>query len=328
MPPESNVPAAVSDLQAWSRDGKVFLGWTVPTRNVEGQKLGDLLGFKVFRQDRFLEASCPECRANFLPVAEIDIDYPRGARIEGGRVLWQDATVKPRSEYTYFVLGYNFYKTPSPESNRAKIFWDDPPSAPEGVKTRSENQALEIAWKSIPAGREEPPVTGFNLYRRTEGERFGFFPLNPEPLKEKRFLDGGLQNGKKYFYEVRAVRNFHGTLIEGPASAVAEGIPEKQTPPSPPRGLVAVFQEGGVALRWDENPEPDVAGYDVYRRSAGEETFRKINFSLVKQPYYLDAAADPQKSYTYRLKAVDSPFPHRESDFSQDAEVSPIPMKP
>jgi predicted small lipoprotein YifL len=328
LPPESNVPAAVSDLQAWSREGAVFLGWTVPLRNVEGSKFEELLGFRVFRLDRSLDSSCPECPANFRPVAEIDIDYPRGARIDGGRVLWQDPAVKPRNEYTYFVLAYNFYNAPSPQSKWVKIFWDEPPSAPEGVKTRSESQALEITWRFAPARGEEPSVTGFNLYRRTEGEQFGFFPLNPEPVKERRFVDGGLQNGKKYFYEVRAVRNFQGTLIEGSASGVAEGIPEKQIPPSPPRGLVAVFQEGGVALRWDENPEPDVAGYDVYRRAAEEETFRKINPALVKMTYYLDTTADPQKSYTYRLRAVDSPFPHRESEFSPDAEVSPLPVKP
>ena len=328
LPPESNIPAAVSDLHAWSREGALFLGWTIPTRSVEGAKFRDLLGFRVFRLDRSLDASCPECPANFKAVAEIDIDYPRGAQIEGGKVLWQDATIKPRNEYTYFVLSYNFYKVPSRESNRVKIFWDEPPSAPDAVRVRSDSQALEITWRSAPAGKEEPSVAGFNLYRRAEGERFVFFPLNPEPVKGTRFVDGGLQNGKKYFYEVRAVRNLQGTLIEGPASGVAEGIPEKQIPPSPPRGLVAVFQEGGVALRWDENPEPDVAGYDVYRRAAEEETFRKINPAVVKQPYYLDATADPQKSYTYRLRAVDSPFPHRESEFSQDADVSPLAVKP
>jgi fibronectin type 3 domain-containing protein len=152
--------------------------------------------------------------------------------------------------------------------------------------------------------------------------------LNPEPVKETRFVDGGLQNGKKYYYEVRAVRTFQGTLIEGPASGVAEGIPEKQIPPSPPSGLLAVFEEGGVALRWDKNPEPDVTGYNIYRRAAGEETFRKINPAPIKELYFLDASADPKTSYTYRLKAVDfSPIP-KESDFSQDSDVSPLPVKP
>jgi len=288
----------------------------------------DLLGFRVFRLDRSLDSSCPECPANFRSVAEIDIDFTRGARIEGGKVLWQDTAVKPRTEYTYFVLAYNSYRAPSPESNRVKVFWDEPPSAPEGVQIRSESQALEITWSFAPSQEDKGAGVGFNLYRRAEGERFGFVPLNPEPLREKRFVDGGLQNGEKYYYEVRAVRNFRGTLIESPASAVVEGIPEKQIPPSPPRGLVAVFQEGGVALRWDENPEPDVAGYNIYRRAAGEETFRKINPALIKELYFLDASADPKTSYTYRLKAVDSSRIPKESDFSQDADVSPLPVKP
>ena len=129
-------------------------------------------------------------------------------------------------------------------------------------------------------------------------------------------------------YEVRAVRNFQGTLIESPASAVVEGIPDKRVPPSPPRGLVAAFQEGGVALRWDENREPDIAGYEIYRRAEGEDIFSKVNPGLVREPHFLDPSADPKKSYTYRLKAVDSSPTPKESDFSQDADVSPLPAKP
>jgi hypothetical protein len=152
--------------------------------------------------------------------------------------------------------------------------------------------------------------------------------LNPEPIQGTRFLDGGLQNGRKYSYEVRAVRRFRGTLIEGPASAMVEGVPGKRLPPSPPRGLFAVPHEGGVALRWNENPEPDIAGYDIYRRAEGEETFRKVNAGLIREPHFLDPSADPGKSYTYRLKAVDSSAVPKESDFSPDAEVSPLSTKP
>ncbi len=325
LPPESKVPAPVSDLRAWPKEGSVFLGWTVPTRHTDESALQDLLGFVVFRLVRPLSTPpCQECPQNFEAVAEIDMDYPRGARIEGGRVLWQDARIKPQNEYTYFVMAYDSYKSPSPESNRVRVAWDEPPPPPEEVKVRSDNGALEISWRFSPPKEKEWPAVSFNIYRRPEGGGFGFFPINPEPIRETRTIDGGLQNGTKYFYEVRSVRNFQGTLIEGPASAVADGIPAKTTPPTPPRGLVAAFQEDGVALRWDENPEPDVAGYDVYRRAEGEESFRKINSALVKGSYFLDRTADRQKAYTYRLKAVDSSLSPNESDFSQDAEVSPI----
>ena len=328
LAPESTNPAPVSDLRAWPREGAILLGWSVPTKNTDGSKLEDLLGFKVFRQSRPLDLPhCPDCSLDFKVVAEIDVDYPRGARVEGGRVLWQDPSVRPQWEYTYFVLAYNFYKSSSPESNRAKVFWDEAPPAPGEVRIKSEDRALEITWKfSSPPGKELAESLGFNLYRRMEGERFGLFPLNPQPLKELRFVDGGLENGRRYDYEVRAVRNFQGTLIEGPASAIARGIPEKQSPASPPTGLFAVFQEKGVALRWNENPEPDIAGYDIYRREEGEKIFRKINTQLIKEPYFLDPTANPQESYAYRLRAVDSSG--KESDFSQEAEVSPEPPAP
>ncbi len=325
--PGSTFPAPISDLRAWPREGVIFLGWTAPTQNTDGTRLEDLLGFRVYRQGRPIPSSpCSDCPLDFQVVAEIDVEYPRGARVEGGRVLWQDTSLQPQREYTYFVLAYNYDKSPSPESNRVKVFWDDPPPGPGEVRIKSENRALEITWKFSAPGKEWAGSVGFNLYRRMEAGRFGFFPLTPEPVKETRFMDGGLENGNRYYYEVRAVRNFRGTLIEGPASAVAEGVPEKQAVPLPPTGPVAVFQEGGVALRWNENPEPDIAGYDIYRQEEGEKTLQKINPQLIRGLYFLDTTANLKKSYLYRLKASDSSG--KESEYSQDAEVRPEPPAP
>jgi len=317
----------ISDLRAWPREGVVLLGWSVPSQNTDGTKLDDLLGFKVFRQSRPITTSpCSECPLDFQAVAEIDVEYPRGARIEEGRVLWPDTSIQPRHEYTYFVLSYNYYKSSSAESNRVKVLWDETPPAPGRVRIESQDRALEIAWKFSAPGKEWAESVGFNLYRHMEGERFGLFPLNSQPIKENRYLDGGLVNGQRYYYEVRGVRNFMGTLIEGPASSEEKGVPEKQIPPSPPTGLVVVFQEGGVALRWNENPEADIAGYDIYRQEEGEATFRKITSRLIKEPYFLDTTANPQKSYIYCLKAVDSSG--KESEFSQNAEIRPEPPVP
>jgi hypothetical protein len=166
-------------------------------------------------------------------------------------------------------------------------------------------------------------MAGFHLYRRGEGERFGFLPLNPEPLQENEFLDGNLANGKKYIYSVRAVRNFHGSFIEGPGSGEESGIPEKKTPPLPPTGLLAGRVSQGVELRWNRSPEPDIAGYDVYRRAEGEESFTRINPRPVTEPYFLDPTADPRKAYHYRLKAVDSSPGKMESEFSMEVESRP-----
>jgi len=324
--PYSEIPAPVSDLQAWLRDGKVFLQWKIPTKNMDGSRLTDLSGFKVFRQARPLgSAPCERCSLAFEPVAEIDKDFPKAGRVEKGMVFWQETAVRPQNEYTYFVQVYNRYRSPSPESNRVKILWDDPPAAPGKVHLRKEDRALEITWEPVSLlvdGREMVDFRGFNIYRRSEGEIFTLSPLNAEPIPDRRYWDGQVELGKQYSYEVRTVRNLHGTLIEGPSSEVVRGVPQKLIPPSVPTGLVAVWQQEGVALRWDINPEPDVAGYNLYRREKEGKEFLKMNPRLITENYFLDGSADLQQSYIYRLQAVDSSPSRNESDFSREAEIS------
>lgn len=41
-------------------------------------------------------------------------------------------------------------------------------------------------------------------------------------------------------------------------------ITGKDNPPSTPTGLIAEKRTGGVLLSWNENPEPDIAGYNIY----------------------------------------------------------------
>jgi len=327
--PESLVPAAVSDLRAWVREGTVTLQWTAPKRTAQGLRLEDLRGFRVFRRALPIASwDCPTCPLDFKPVARIDLDSPKEARIEEGRVIWEDSSLQAETEYTYFVVGYNSDRLPGPESNQVTLFWDIPPPAPSQLRIRSENMALALSWDFSPRLSDGRVIAGpfsFNLYRQEGGEPFRVFPLNPEPIWETRFLDSGLENGKAYTYQVRAVRDFRGTRIEGPPSIVATGSPQKKTPPSPPTGIEVTMQKQGVELRWEENPEPDILGYDVYRRQEGETEFIKMNPQPVTAPFYLDDSVSPGKSYVYRLRAVDSSPSRNESEFSKEIEVVPEP---
>ncbi len=306
--------------------------WTIPSRNIDGSRVTDLLGFKVFRQIRPLDSGPGEpCSLAFEAVAAIHWDFPQGVRPEKGTVFWQEKALVPQREYTYFVQAYNRYRSLSPESNRVRILWENPPAAPGKVHLRKEDRALEITWEaaSLSAdGREMGDFEGFNIYRRSEGELFPFAPLNADRIPGNKFWDGQVELGKPYFYVVRAVRNFRGTLIEGPSSPVVQGVPEKLIPPAVPTGLVAVWEKEGVVLRWDKNPEPDIAGYNLYRREKEKKEFVLLNSGLITEPYFLDASANLQHSYIYRLQAVDSSPSKNESDFSREEEVSPPPATP
>ena len=329
--PESSVPEAVTDLRAWVKEEEVYVSWSFPSRNQDGSRLDDLQGFRILRQTQPLSpASCPECPLKFEKVGEFDLKFPKEGRVEGRRVWWQDPSLKPRNEYTYVVVAYNRYQTSGLESNRVKVSFHQPPGAVANVKVKSEDRLLEISWDFAPHlknGENMNDPAGFNIYRKSEGGNFGFFPVNPAPLLQSPYRDGGLENGKRYEYVVRALRNFKGTPIEGPPSLVMAGMPEKILPPSQPTGLIGVIRrEGdkkGVELRWNRNPEPDVAGYDLYRQEKETDTPIKVNPQIITETYFFDATADPLKSHLYRLKARDNSPRRNESGFSQEAEVNP-----
>jgi len=329
--PESSAPEAVNDLRSWVKEEGVYLSWSFPSRNKDGTRLDDLRGFRVLRQARPLgPSSCPECPLKFEVVSHIDLQFPREARIEGRRAWWQDSSLKPQNEYTYVVVGYNRHQTAGAESNRVKISFAQPPAAVGIVKITPDNRLLEISWDFGPrlkSGEIMDDPGGFNVYRRSEGGDFGFLPVNPEPISRSPYRDLRLENGKRYEYNVRALRNFRGTLIEGPGSAIEAGIPEKTIPPSQPTGLIGVVRreadKKGVELRWNRNPESDVAGYDLYRQEKGTESLSKLNPQVIADPYFFDVTADPGKTYLYRLKAIDNSPRRNQSDFSQEEEITP-----
>ncbi len=306
----------------------MFLKWTIPKRNVQGTKLTDLLGFQIFRQARSLESTPSACPAQFALVAEIDLDFPRSARLQGDVLIWQDETIKPNQEYIYFVVAYNIFKRPSPESNHVRVSWGNLLSPPERLHLRPDHRALEISWETpthLWSAQEQTEFLGMNIYRRLEGEPYGFAPLNAEPLKGNSYWDGQVALGQRYFYEVRAVRNFRGTLLEGVGSPEVSGLARTILPPAAPTGLIGVFQKEGIALRWDAHPEPHIAGFDLYRRAEDEGEFKKINTLLLTERYFLDTAVDHKKTYYYRLKAIDSSPDKRESEFSRETAVTPPP---
>jgi fibronectin type 3 domain-containing protein len=84
---------------------------------------------------------------------------------------------------------------------------------------------------------------------------------------------------------------------------VSNVIPE--SPPSTPTGLAAVASGAGIALSWNDNTEPNLAGYNVYRSNASGGTYTKINSTLILASDFNDVAAPIGTSY-YKVTAVDT----------------------
>jgi fibronectin type 3 domain-containing protein len=79
-------------------------------------------------------------------------------------------------------------------------------------------------------------------------------------------------------------------------------------PPAVPSGLQAAFsgvgQQPFIDLIWMPDTDPDLAGYNVYRREAGGPE-QRINSEPVKTPAFRDTKLVPGHSYIYSVSAVD-----------------------
>ena len=59
-------------------------------------------------------------------------------------------------------------------------------------------------------------------------------------------------------------------------SAYVSATPLDITPPIAPTGLTAVGKDDFVPLNWNDNQEPDIYGYNVYRSTVSGGPYTKI----------------------------------------------------
>jgi len=86
------------------------------------------------------------------------------------------------------------------------------------------------------------------------------------------------------------------------------------TAPIPPRGLYTATGDDFIELYWDNNREPDLAGYDVYVSSSYNGRYELIGSS--ESPYYYDDGARNGSVYYYAVSAYD--YDGNESELSTD----------
>lgn len=226
--PESIAPEPVKDLRAVSREGKFLILFKKPSRNVDGSKLTDLVGFKVMR--RIMEENgCKTCPEKFPFVQDIDIAHPQGVMIAGERLAFTDAGVSPGMRYEYKVVAYNKSGYEGPEAQRVKFSWAQPPSRPLHLRNRAGDKTVELEWdgpETLLDGSKIGEIKGYNIYRREDG-KYGLDPVNQLPVKESRFTDFGLKNDTVYYYSVRALVDGKDGYIEGMSSDETIAFPKE-----------------------------------------------------------------------------------------------------
>jgi hypothetical protein len=318
QPWSSVVPKRIVDLRAVSREGHLLLEWTAPKENTDKSVLLNLAEFKILRSEGNLVGDeCRGCGQSSKVVHEMKVEE-KAEEVRGKKmsVLFED--LEPRKAYVFTVVSVNRRGHPGSASNPVQIYWDFPPRQPTGVRAEPEDKKTDLSWDPVEG------ASGYNVYRREEGGAYPVTPLNRDPLRVTQYRDLGVENEKKYYYSVRALRRVAKTDVEGKGSSDLMVIPTDLIPPSAPAGLVAVALKEGVELTWIRNKEPDLSGYNVNRRKVGEQAYTKLNEAPVPKETYLDTSAEVGQEYDYVVTAVDKSPRRNESSYSEEARLKYI----
>jgi hypothetical protein len=322
LPPSLNLPDRVADLSATRVGNQVSLTWTMPRRNTDKLPLKGNIDVHVCRSDD-QTADAKTC----APAGEMQV--PPGVEGTFSDSLPGPLTAGSPRPLTYFVELKNRSGRSAGPSNGATVLAGEAPAPVTGFAAEVRKQGVILRWN--------PAQPGASIrLRRTlltpapAKAHTGPLPPTPEPgdrnlmveatpgSAPSQAIDNNISFGNTYEYRaqrlVRAPAGGNSFELAGELSAPIRMDAQDVFPPSVPAGLAAVATaadpatgtSASVDLSWQPNSEPDLAGYEVYRREDQTPWQRISGDQLVIGPAFHDARVLPGRTYRYGVSAVDN----------------------
>ena len=247
----------------------------------------------------------------------------------------------------YFVELINRNGRSAGLSNAATVLAGEAPPPVTGLSAEVRKEGVVLRWN--PAD----PNAAVRLRRRLltpppAKPRAGPLPATPEPIEQnllvepasgtslRQAIDKNISFGNTYEYRAQRVVDemVDGKKIEldGEFSAPIRVEALDVFPPVVPVGLVAVATApdpasgtaASIDLSWQPNTEPDLAGYEVYRRQDETPGERISGGQPVVGPAFHDAHVLPGHTYRYSVSAVDKSG-HESGRSAEASEEVPSP---
>ncbi|HIJ79780.1 MAG: fibronectin type III domain-containing protein [Desulfobulbaceae bacterium] len=316
VPPDTVLPAPITDLRAKLDEKGVTLTWSFPTRTVQGERLPYRLdGFRLLRAVVAEKDYCAGCPVTFGPA--IDIKGESGAE---GEVTYRETLLRPQHRYVYRVQSRAGWFVASADSNPVAVGWDTPLQAPRELAAEEGDQLLTLTWQppaGLLDGTEVTDPVHYQILRSLNGEVFAEYGELVDGLS---FVDRNVRNSTRYFYKIRAVRLHHETKAGGMATEPVVASPRDLQPPVPPQHVAVTAIEQGVKIYWEAVPETDLAGFHIYRRDPAKDKAEHVGEVGGASLSFIDKNL-PNSSATwyYSVTAFDRARPANESSPSMEA---------
>jgi fibronectin type III domain protein len=295
---------------------KLEIGFTAPTLATDGERLSKAIAVQIFRTVTPIGQTPAEKPAALKPwVVLPSQDLTRYTQTQTGKVEYVELLSDEEfpqavgSTFTFTVRaltrGFRGHPVESEFSNMTQVAVLDVSRPPENVQARTTEKAVELNWSRPGQSLSGHPISNLSGYRIYRGERGQPGSLQPRgEARSETYADADFHFGHSYSYKVRAVFGAGERRAETEDSLPVEITPRDTFPPATPTRLSAVYAAQVVELIWTANTEPDLAGYNVYRREE-PGTSHQINQELLPTPIYRDSSVEAGRKYSYQVTAVD-----------------------
>lgn len=293
---------APQSIDRMERDSLVSATWASP---IEGSE--DAYFARVYQQTGDDEFAMLE-------------DRIMGRRNADSLIVYQyEQVAEPENAYRFFIEPVDVVGNPGPHSDTLTVISVDFENLPllGEVEAKDTTAGIHLSWEHIP---QKPYLTGIEI-RRSRDARRNFITLDTLSVQETKYLDTQLVPNRSYYYEFRIVtmrdRN------ELPSAVASASFTNEMLPPTPPAGLTAQTEEGGIRLNWDPVATNDLFAYYVYRGTSRYDSLVVASPAIKDTTTFFDdnPILSGRTNYVYAVKAVS--LSEMESELSNMVTIRP-----
>jgi hypothetical protein len=161
-----------------------------------------------------------------------------------------------------------------------------PPTTPENVTIEAVSSAnMRITWNEVSG------AVSYCIYRATGSSTASYTQIGTSNVTF--YNDTSITTGQTYFYKVSALNSANKESAQSTAVSVI-------TPPS--NVWVITVTTISVSLAW--NAYTGATGYNLYRSSAEEGTYSKINSAAISETTFIDTDVAAYTAYWYKVSVI------------------------
>jgi hypothetical protein len=313
-------------LSGVQRGNQVILSWPAPLRNASDVSVQSIRRIDVYRLAEKPRAPLGLTEEEFATRSTLIGSVTYDEIKKGSEVLTYTDTLELAGEPTRLRYAIRYVNAAGQRAAFSNFLLLEPAARisqpPTMIATGKEvsEDAITIAWQPPAAnidGSTPVNLLGYNVYRVTDQEGESSQPINEAPISGTQYQDRNFKFGETYRYVVRAVSlGTEGGQVESLNSNAISVSPIDTFAPSAPASITVAAAPGRLSIFFPANPEPDIAGYNIYRSSDPDlpkDSWSKLNPVLLTRTTFQDEKVESGRRYYYYLTAVDqagnvSPF--------------------